>query len=150
MKMSKRWICQLLASLFLIAASVAIPDVTALAEEATNMSLTIEIHDAKVEVTEDGEVWIDGSKVGEITSDGEIWVGGEKEGSITDDNEIWKAGERVGEVTKDGDVWRDGNEVGNVTDDGTIWIDGSREGSFKGKSARYVAAIVFFDFFSFE
>lgn len=114
------------------------------------MSLTIEIHDAKIQVTEKGEVWIDGDKVGDVTKDGEIWVAGEKEGEVTEENEIWKAGEKVGEVTKDGDVWKDGNEVGNVTKDGTIWIDGSREGTFKGGPAKFVAAIVFFEFYDLE
>ena len=119
------------------------------AARKSKVSLTIELPNSKIEVTEKGAIWIDGDQAGDITKDGEIWVAGEKEGGISDD-EIWKAGEKVGEVTYDGDVWKEGSEIGNVTEDGTIWIDGSREGSFKGKNIKLVAAIVFFGFFELD
>lgn len=100
-----------------------------------------------IEITAEGEVWVDGDKAGDITADGEIWVAGDKEGDVTADGEVWKAGNKVGDVTKDGGVWREGNHVGNVEADGTIWVDGSRQGTFKGGNPAHAAAVVFFGFF---
>ena len=107
----------------------------------------IQLRDTKIEVTRNGEVWINGDRAGAITKEGEIWVGGDKTGELTRGGEVWKAGEKVGEITKDGDVWKSGNEVGNVTKKGVIWIDGSREGTFQGGPASHVGAIVFFGFY---
>ncbi len=101
-----------------------------------------------IEVTAEGEVWINGDKAGDITADGEIWVSGNKEGDITKDGEVWKAGNKVGDITSKGEVWREGNQIGNVESDGTIWINSSREGWFKGGNPAYAAAIIFYGFFN--
>ena len=108
----------------------------------------IEIYGArKIEVTADGEVWIDGDKAGDITADGEIWVAGDKEGDVTSDGEVWKAGDKVGDITTDGEVWREGNKIGDIESDGSIWINGSREGWYTGGTRVNAAAIVFYGFF---
>lgn len=100
-----------------------------------------------IEITADGEVWVDGGKAGDITADGEIWVAGVKEGDLTKDGEVWKAGNKVGDVTKNGEVWREGNQVGTVESDGTIWVNSSRSGWFKGGDPKYAAIVVFYGFF---
>lgn len=120
-------------------------------QEADGLAQVIEMDGEKVaEVTDDGEVWIQGVKAGELTSEGEVWVAGNKEGSITSEGEVWKSGEKIGDVTSDGEVWLDGNEVGTVEKDGTIWKGSDRAGHFKGGKRAQAALIIFFGFFEFE
>ncbi len=108
----------------------------------------IEVYGArKIQVTKDGEIWIDGNKTGDITLDGEIWVEGDKEGDITADGEVWKAGNKVGDITTDGEVWRNGNKIGNIEADKTIWINGTREGWYEGGNPVIAGAILFYGFF---
>ena len=109
----------------------------------------IEIYGARlIEITKDGEIWIDGGREGSITTDGEIWVSGTKEGDLTADGEVWKGGVKVGDVTSDGEVWRDGGQVGTIEGDGAIWIGGSKEGWFEGGNPAVAGAVVFYGFFS--
>jgi len=99
------------------------------------------------EITEDGEVWINGDKQGSIESNGEIWVAGNKEGSIETNGKVWKAGNKIGDVTTDSEVWYEGNKIGEIDSDGTVWHNGDSVGSTAEGDPKRAAIVFFFNFF---
>ncbi len=82
-------------------------------------------------VSQEMEIWYDGSSWAEIMTSGKIWIDGSRIGEIETNGKVWKDGSKVGEIEADGDIWIDGSKDARIEKDGDLWFNGSRVVEFE-------------------
>lgn len=85
------------------------------------------------QIDPDGDVYKDGSKIGEIESGGDLYA----------------SGSAVGQIESDGDIYINGSKFGQIESDGDIYKGGSRWGEANGccptpEAARWVFTVLYF------